>query len=162
MGYLKKTHGIKGDLTVIFNDDIIHKQSLLDFLFFEIDGLLVPFKIEREQENLSNFKFKLIDSKEAAMQYVGCKVFLDKDDIQIDIENISATMLIGFTLFDQNKGEIGEILAVDDYSGNLVLTVDYESEEVLIPYSEEFVTSFDMNNTTIELNCPEGIFDLSE
>lgn len=162
VGYIKKTHGVKGDLTVVFHDEIIHKNDALEFLFFEIDGLLVPFRVLEEKPNTSSFRFKFIESKEEAQTYIGCKIYLDKEDIQIDEENISVSMLIGFTLWDKNRGKIGEVLSTDDFGGNIVLTVSYENDEVMIPYSEDFVTAFSLEESTLEMECPDGIFDLSE
>ena len=49
--------------------------------------------------------------------------------------------LEGFVLFDKEKGEIGEILKVDDFSGNVVLSVLYNHEEIMVPFHEDLIIS---------------------
>jgi 16S rRNA processing protein RimM len=70
--------------------------------------------------------------------------------------------LIGYTLFDETLGLIGEITDVNDYSGNLLLSVEYEGKDVLVPLNEELIVRLDEDLQEIELRIPEGLFNLDE
>lgn len=163
VGYIKKTHGIKGELNISLNEDLISDLSELDFMFFKIDGLLVPFFVEETWgEGQTIAKFKLIENKEKANEFVGCKLFLDRSEIQANEEELNPSVLVGFTLIDETEGEIGKITEVNDYGGNLVLTIDYNSTEVMVPYNEDLVTGFNFDEQILEMDCPEGLFNIED
>lgn len=165
VGFIKKPHGIKGELLVVFESQLNDAIEDLDFLFFEIDGLLVPFFIEemawRSDESLI-FKFKHINSKEKAQDFVGYKIFVDKEALLFSDADFDPHYLIGFDVSDKQFGAIGKIVEVNDYGGNVVFTVDYKNSEIMIPYNDDLLVSFDQANEQIVLNCPEGLFDLNQ
>ena len=57
-------------------------------------------------------------------------------------------------------GDLGIINQVDDFSGNIVLTINFRGKEVLIPYNDDFLISVNEELKTILLKLPEGLFDL--
>jgi 16S rRNA processing protein RimM len=63
-------------------------------------------------------------------------------------------------VIDQTYGELGSITALDDFSGNIVITVQNPKGEILIPLSEEIIESVDEEQNSIYLNCPEGLVDI--
>ena len=56
-------------------------------------------------------------------------------------------------------GAQGVIDHVDDYSGNIVFTVSYRGEELLIPFHEEMLVSYSESEGTLTLNLPDGLID---
>jgi 16S rRNA processing protein RimM len=164
-GFVKKTHGVKGDMLIIFDKSTMLNTEEPEFIFIETQGLLVPFMVEetewRNDDELV-VKLKFIDNKELAGQYIGCNVFANNELIIKPDETFNPHMLKGFMLSDTTLGEIGPIDEVNDYNGNLVLSVPYNGNEILIPYNDELLVAFDADNRTIELNCPEGLFDMDE
>lgn len=164
VGFIKKPHGIKGELLVVFNGGINDSIEDLDFLFFEIDGLLVPYFIEemtwRSDDSLI-FKFKLINTKEKAQLYVGYKIFVDKEELLFNDSDFDPHYLIGFELVDQKRGAIGNITEVNDFGGNIVFTVNYQNHEIMIPFNEDLLISFDQELEQIVMNCPDGLLDLN-
>lgn len=134
-------------------------------LFLEIDGLLVPFFLQDEglrfrSSEQALLHFDWIDNDEQAKKLCGSSVYILTDDWVNEDEELPLNALVGYTLFDTERGKIGPITQVDDYAGNLILTVEYQKQEVLIPFNEDFLTRFDEDLKELELNCPEGIFDL--
>jgi len=165
IGYVKKTHGISGDLLINFEEGFETIFDDAEFLFFEIDGLPVPFfmeEIELRDNNAAAVKFSFIETKEKAQYYVGSKVLVDNILVLPDENTFHFMMLKGFTLFDSTRGKLGSIREIDDYSGNIVLTVDYQKEEILLPLNEDLIMAFDQKKRTIEMDFPQGLFDLSE
>ena len=77
-------------------------------------------------------------------------------------DELSPHTLIGFMLFDESLGQIGEINDVHDYSGNLLLSVDYQGDEALVPLNEDLIVRLDEDLREIELRIPEGLFNLDE
>lgn len=164
VGFIKKPHGIKGELLVVFNGGVNDSIEDLDFLFFEIDGLIVPYFIEEmtwRSDGSIVFKFNLINSKEKAQLFVGYKIFINKDDLIFDDNDFDPHYLINFKVVDSKLGFIGEINAINDFGGNIVFNVQYGNNEIMIPFNEDLLVSFDQDNSTLTLDCPEGLFDLN-
>jgi len=63
-------------------------------------------------------------------------------------------------LIDKTLGNIGMITNVDDFAGNIVLTVLYKGEELLIPYNENLLVDSDESQKTITLQLPEGLIEI--
>ncbi len=165
IGYLQKPHGIKGEVVLQLESD--YTESLEEFptVFLKIDGLLVPFfmadgglRIRSADSVLVRFDW--IENELDAKRITGCQVYLKNEDVIIDEDEVHLHKLVGYTLFDETKGEIGKIERVDDYSGNLIFQVNYKNEEILIPFNQDFLVRFDEEKKEIELECPDGILDL--
>lgn len=165
IGYLQKPHGIKGEAVLQFEPEYEASLDEMPLLFLEIDGLLVPFFMQEEglrfrSSETALIHFDWIDDEEQARKICGSSVYILEEDWINESEELSLHMLVGYTLFDTEKGKIGPIAQVDDYAGNLILTVTYHDQEVLVPFNEDFLTRFDEEKREMELQCPEGIFDL--
>jgi len=164
IGYFQKPHGIKGELVLQMEEDFTESLEEYPTVFVEIDGLLVPFFIaenglrSRSSES-ALLRFDWIENEDQARKLCGSSVYLKNEDIIWEEEDISLHQLVGYTLFDSIIGTIGKILQVDDYSGNLLLTVEFKEREVLVPFNEDFLIRFDEEKREIELQCPEGIFE---
>ncbi|WP_346855528.1 hypothetical protein [uncultured Draconibacterium sp.] len=163
IGYFRKTHGVHGDVVLEFEPQFEYSIEATDHFFVELDGLLVPFYISDSGFRFTTAKsaivtFDWVDSEKYAKRLVGCSVYLFKNEI-IDEPEENELMLEAYLLVDEELGEIGMINQVDDYSGNVVLTVSYRGNEILIPYNEEIVVAIDETLKTITLNLPEGILE---
>lgn len=68
IGRIGKAHGVKGEVTFQFDDDIFDRTDA-DSLFIEIDGLLVPFFIEEyrfRSDDVALMVFEGVDTEEKA------------------------------------------------------------------------------------------------
>lgn len=165
VGYVKKTHGVQGELHIVVDEGLYETIDQLTYLFFEIDGLPVPFFIENFStigDGFAHVKFKNLDTKENANRYIGTKLLIGHQELEIDLSNVNTTLIIGFTIVDTKLGEIGKVVEVNDFGGNIVLSVNYSNQEVMIPFNEELIVSLNMETQTIEMDCPEGLFNLSD
>jgi 16S rRNA processing protein RimM len=165
VGYIQKPHGLKGDLILVFEKEFEESLEKIDLLLVEVDGGLVPFFIEDDgfrfkTDESAICKLEFVDSLTKAKELVGCKVYIfDHEIIEFEDQGVEST-LIGMRAFDAKFGDIGLISRVDDFSGNLVITVDHLHAEILIPLSDEIITSVDNDNREIHLNCPNGLIDI--
>ncbi len=165
IGYLQKPHGIKGEIALQFEPEYEASIDEMPTLFLEIDGLLVPYFLRDEglrfrSSETALVHFDWVDDEDQARKLTGLSVYILKDDYINEGEEVSLHQLVGYTLFDSTVGKIGPITQVDDYSGNLIITVQFGNNEVLVPLSNDFLTRLDEDAREIEMDCPEGIFDL--
>ena len=160
IGRLGKTHGVRGEISFLFDDDVFDRVDA-DYLLLMVDGILVPFFMEEyrfKSDTNAIVKFEDIDTQERARELTGCDVYFMRALADSDEEVLSWTEIIGFSLIDETSGEcIGKIASVDDSTLNILFELDNER---LIPASEELITDVDKENRTITIELPQGILDL--
>lgn len=160
IGRLGKAHGIRGEVSFLFDDDVFDRVDA-DYLILDIDGILVPFFIEEYRfKNDANalVKFDGIDTLERAKELTGCEVYFPRELSDEDAEHISWSEIIGYELVDAESGTVvGTITSVDDTTINTLFELE---DGRLIPASEDLITHIDTKKRQIEIKLPEGILEL--
>jgi 16S rRNA processing protein RimM len=164
VGFFKKTHGVSGELVLEYEPQFEYSIENADRFFVELEGLLVPFFIMEDgfrfkTENSAILTFDGVESEKYAKRMVGSSVFLFKDEIIVMTDELSDSELVDYLLVDEKLGEIGIIDQIDNYSGNIVFTVNFNGKELLVPFNEDFLLEIDKQNKVIKLRLPEGLFD---
>ena len=80
IGRIGKPHGISGEVTLRFSDDVFDRVDA-DYLVLMVDGILVPFFIEEyrfRSDEVALVKFEDIDTKDRASELTGCDVFFPR------------------------------------------------------------------------------------
>jgi 16S rRNA processing protein RimM len=90
---------------------------------------------------------------------VGSSVYLFNYEIIDEPEEATISQFLHFQLLDENGKKLGQISAVDDYSGNIVFTVDTKKGEILVPFNEDFLLNLSKEQKTIQLQLPEGLIE---
>ena len=160
IGKLGKVHGVKGEISFLFDDDVFDRTDA-DYLVLDIDGILVPFFIEEyrfKTDDNALMKFEGIDTQERARELTGCEVYFPRELSETDEEHLSWAAIRGFELIDANNGKsAGRIASVDDSTINILFELE---DGKLIPASEELITNVDTKKQQIFINLPEGILEL--
>lgn len=164
VGFIRKTHGVFGELVLEFEPHFEASVENADRYFVELEGLLVPFFLLED-----GFRFKTditaiitfdgVDSEKYAKRMVGSSVFLFKTEIIVSPDEINDPGLVNYLVVDEILGEIGLIDQVDNYSGNIVFTVNFKGKELLVPFNEDFLLHLDKQNKIIKLRLPDGLMD---
>ncbi|MDR2682455.1 MAG: ribosome maturation factor RimM [Dysgonamonadaceae bacterium] len=162
IGRFNKPHGIQGELSFSFTDDAFDEAEN-PFLICELDGILVPFRLEEcrfTSGSAALVKLKTIDSDRKARRIANHEVYFPKNRLPAaGEEEIPAwDYFIGFTLIDERTGEIGTVSAVDDSTLNVLFIIEKNGEELLIPAAEEWITRIDEGGKIIYLTLPDGFW----
>ena len=160
IGRIGKAHGVKGEVTFNFNDDVFDRVDA-EYLILEVDGILVPFFMEEyrfRSDSTALVKFEDIDTQDRARELTNCDVYFPRELSDNDEEEISWSFLVGFSIVDvQNGKNVGTIASIDDNTMNILFELE---DGTLIPASEELITDIDKDNKTITIALPEGILEL--
>ncbi|MBO6030642.1 MAG: 16S rRNA processing protein RimM [Prevotella sp.] len=160
IGKLGKTHGVKGEISFLFDDDVFDRVDA-DYLILKVDGIFVPFFIEEyrfKSDASAIIKFEDIDTQERARELTGCEVYFPRELADTDEDNISWAAIVGFDIIEaENGNKIGRIASVDDTTINILFELENGS---LIPASEDLITAIDQQARTITMHLPEGLLDL--
>ena len=98
IGRLGKAHGVKGEVSFQFDDDIFDRVDA-DYLILDIDGILVPFFMEEyrfRSDTVCLVKFKGVDTQQRAQELTGCDVFFPRALAEEGDEMPSLASLVGF------------------------------------------------------------------
>ncbi|MBR6193954.1 MAG: 16S rRNA processing protein RimM [Prevotella sp.] len=159
IGRLGKAHGVKGEVSLQFDDDIFDRVDC-DYLVLDVDGILVPFFIEEyrfRSDTVALVKFEDVDTQQRAAELTGCDVYFpralaDEDDAP------PLAFLVGFDIVEANEGRtVGRIAAIDDTTANTLFELE---DGRLIPASDALIDNIDLKQRTITMRLPEGLLDL--
>lgn len=160
IGRLGKTHGVRGEISFLFDDDVFDRVDA-DYLILEIDGILVPFFIEEyrfKTDSNALMKFDGIDTQERARELTGCDVWFPRALAESDEDGISWAAIVGFDIIESESGKtVGRIASVDDSTINILFCLE---DGRLIPASEELIIAIDQQARTITMQIPEGLLNL--
>lgn len=162
IGFIRKTHGVRGELVLEYEPEFEESVAEAGRFFLEIDGLLVPFFVAEDGLRFRSAKtalviFDWVETEKYARRLAGSPVYLFNYEIIDEPEEAAILQFLHFRLLDENRKEVGEISAIDDYAGNIVFTVDTENGELLVPFNEDFLMNLDEEQKIIQLKLPEGL-----
>ena len=161
VGYVAKTHGLKGEVTIIYTD--VSDLESVKSVFIELKNNLVPYFIEHISSRLDKafIKFEDIDSLEAAAMLKGCSIYLDKSlRPKLKKGEFYDDEIIDFTIEDEELGLLGVIKEVVQSGPSRLLALDYLGKEVLIPVNGPFIQSINKTKKKIVVQLPDGFLDL--
>lgn len=162
IGVINKPHGVKGEVSFTFTDDIFDRVDC-DYLILLMDGILVPFFIEEyrfRSDSSALVKFEDIDTAEKARMFTNVEVFFPMKYVEEQDEVTSWNYFVGFVVDDVNHGTLGVITDVDDATMNVLFVIESEDgNEVLLPAHEEFILDIDHKKKRVKVNIPEGLLE---
>lgn len=164
IGLFNKPHGIHGELSFTFTDDIFDRVDC-DYLVCLLDGIFVPFFIEEyrfRSDSTALVKLEGVDSSERARMFTNIEVYFPvkfAENVTTPGE-LTWDFFQGFTMCDVHAGELGEIIDVDQTTVNILFVVKYGKEELLVPAQEEFIVEIDQMHKVITMNLPEGLLSI--
>ena len=160
IGRLGKAHGVKGEVSFQFDDDIFDTTDA-DYLILEIDGILVPFFMEEyrfRNDSLALVKFCDVDTQQRASELTGCDVYFPRTLAEESEGQLSLSSLVGFDIVEASNGKVvGKIAAIDDTTQNILFELE---DGRIIPASDELITNIDTNRQQIIMQIPTGLLEI--
>lgn len=160
IGRLGKAHGVKGEVSLQFDDDIFDRVDA-DYLILDIDGILVPFFMEEyrfRSDTVALVKFEDVNTQQRAAELTGCNVYFPRALADEADDSPSLSSLVGFDIVEADGGEtVGHIAAVDDTTVNLLFELE---DGRLIPANDDLIHDIDVAHQVIKMDIPEGLLEL--
>lgn len=166
IGSFNKPHGIKGEVSAIFDPDVLDAVASFGHVFVELDGLMVPFTIMSVRPKASEtllLTLKGVTDEKMAAKLASKPIFVEKallpDDGE-DADGFYLEDLIGFSLDDEGK-PVGKIVGYDDSTANVLFLVETPGGAVcMVPASADLINNVDVESGTISMSLPEGLINL--
>jgi 16S rRNA processing protein RimM len=163
IGKLVATFGVKGELLLEHN--LGKKTSLkgLEVVFIEImKEEMLPYFIKTTKiKSAEEIYLKLdgVDTKETAQKLTQKEVWLPEEDFHKYAAKSSPFSLLGFHLINDGA-DIGEVLEVIEHPHQVLLRINLNGKEALIPVHEETLQKIDKRKKQVYLTLPDGLLDI--
>lgn len=165
VGHFNKPHGINGEISATI--DVANDLDEIKCIICEVDGIYVPFFINNVRPKSKEtilVHIDRIDSEVAAKVFINKPIFLLRselsDDVQEDGEGNFADFFIGFKVVDNELGEVGVIMEIDDSTDNPLFILSDGEKDIYIPITTDFILNIDYDNGILLMNLPEGITEM--
>lgn len=162
LGYILKTHGLKGELIFHLDVDNPDDYKNLESVFVRQSGKLVPFFVStiRLQADKARIALEDIVSQDQARQLVGAEVFLPLNRLpDLGGDAYYFHEIIGYSILLEKK-ELGQLTEIYDQEPNPMFAFLHQNHEVLVPFQDQFVLKVDKSAKEIHINLPEGYLDI--
>ena len=161
LGTCTRTHGRRGELHIISDNDLLSVAEDPQFLLFRLNQILTPFRLTEWREKGANAYIVSLDgitSEEQAARLCGNPVYLLRRDLTDNPDEPLLTWqdLIDYEVIDDELGPIGQIKNVDDSTLNTLFLLD---SGAVIPAHEDFITSIDADARQLHVSLPEGLIN---
>jgi 16S rRNA processing protein RimM len=163
IGSVIKTRGLKGELQAYIDFDQPERLNF-DALFLAVNGRLVPYFVESfkmPQKNTAYIYLEDVDHIDKATPLIKKDIYLSNKLKPVKDENaFTLRDLMGFTAIDEDEGELGKIIEIQELPQQLIATVVYKNREVLFPLSEGIIVGIDAVKEVVYVDLPEGLLDI--
>ena len=164
LGHISKLHGFKGEVSLFLDVTNPEDYKSIDLIFIDIDNSLTPFFVETiriKNKGFASIKLKDVDDESKARSLLRREVYLSIKFLpKLKGVNFYDHEVIGFNVFDEREGHIGELKSVIDLKLNPLLQVVQNKKEILIPLIKGSVRKIDRVNKELYIKAPDGLIDL--
>jgi len=163
LGKITRRHGLAGNVILKLDTDQPELYNKLESIFVEINGLLVPFfieKISRSKTDAINIAFK--NSSEALVdQSLGKDVYLPLSTLpKLSGKQFYYHEVIGYNILDENDNDCGVIRSVNDQTAQNYFITNLDGKEVVIPMIKDWIFEVNREERFIKMQLPEGLIDV--
>lgn len=159
IGKIVNTHGVKGELRLI--SDFKYKDKV-----FKKDFVVYIGKEKIEEKINSYRRHKMFDmitlcgysNINDVLKYKGSYAFINKEDLNLGINEYLNEDLIGFKVIYNNLSNI-EVVGVEKYPSSDMLRVNYNDTFKLIPLTDGIIDSIDFGKKEITLKDIKGLIE---
>lgn len=143
IGKTVNTFGIKGELKVISDFEKCDKAYKIGnkILINNIEHVISGIRYHKNYILLEIDDLKNINN---ILKYVGFNIYIKRMDLHLEENEFLYKDLINSDVIDNDGSNLGKIIEVEQ-GVNLLIKVK-GSKEFYIPYVDEYIISFDLNN----------------
>jgi 16S rRNA processing protein RimM len=164
LGKIVTKYSFKGEVVIKLDTDEPELYTEMESVYVEFGANLVPFFIEKSSLHKGNqlrVQFEDVYSDKEADSILKCGVYLPLDLLpKLTGDKFYFHEVIGFTVIDENYGEVGTLVHINDKAAQPLFEIDSDGKEVFIPMIDDFIKKVDRENKTIHVTAPEGLIEL--
>lgn len=164
LGKTLKSHGTSGQLRLLVEDKLKGYFIPDEFIFIDINGSKVPFKIMEVNED-AHFVIGLddINSKEYSDQLTNKEIWIPLEKIKTRHQNAPRHLKdqwADYFILDQDSLQSHPVLRTEEFPQQLMAVIEWKGKEFYVPLHEQLISSIDRKEKIIYMRIPEGLLDL--
>lgn len=165
VGKLGKPHGVRGAFRFSLLQPVKNHNRIPKHFWLEIAGNKLPWFIEKIEWNSDSdglINFEEVATPEKARNYTGAELFLTEADAAKYLKKKESgyDFLVGYLALMENEEPIGVIEEVSEATGQVLLRVNREGKDVMIPLVDDFVVELNKRRKQVIFDLPEGLLEL--
>ena len=163
LGKITRKHGLSGNVILKLDTDQPEFYNKLESIFVEINGLLVPFFIEKQQWSKTDSKIIFFKNTTEALveQVVGRDVYLPLATLPpLTGNQFYYHEVLGYRILDTENQDCGEIKEINDQTAQHYFILDLLGKEIIIPIIKDWIQQVDREQKKIIMQLPDGLIDV--
>ena len=163
LGKITRRHGLQGNVILKLDTDQPEHYNKLESIFIEINGLLVPFFIEKSQwsKQDSLIVFFKNASEQLVDQTLGRSVFLPLSTLpKLSGNKFYYHEVIGFEIREQDGKTCGNIASINDQTVQHYFMLKLADKDIIIPVIKDWILEVNREEKYIKMQLPEGLMDV--
>lgn len=163
LGKITRKHGLQGNVVLKLDTDQPSFYNTLEGVFVEINGLLVPFFVEKQQWLKGDTKLVLFKNLTEAQneQLIGKEVYLPLSTLpKLSGKSFYYHEVIGFELFDTEERNYGLIESVNDQTAQHYFLTRLNGKELVVPIIKDWIKEVNREEKKLTMDLPEGLLEV--
>lgn len=163
LGKITRRHGLSGNVILKLDTDQPELYKKLESIFIEINGLLVPFFIDKvvlSKADSLTLSFK--NSSEALVdQVLGKNTFLPLSTLPpLSGKKFYYHEVIGYEIREADGKSCGTIQEINDQSVQPYFILKLADKDVIIPIIKDWILEVNREEKFIQMQLPDGLMDV--
>lgn len=164
VGTVLKPHGVKGEFVLYMEADFPEFLARQPRFFAEIDGELVPWRVERARFKGDRLMLKVAElgDRDQAEGRRGTRLYLTEEEARAAVDDPDYYFnsdLVGLTMVE-DESVFGRVRAVFEMPTQNLLEVEAEDGATfLFPFVDALIERVDVAGGFIHVRMPEGLVD---
>ena len=163
LGRIVRKHSFRGEVVAKLDSDDPEIYTEMESVFVDIGNNLVPFFIEDsllQKGNQLRIKFEGIDDEQDAEAILKAGLYLPAELLpDLEGNQFYYHEVIGAKVFDVDHGYLGVLSGINEATAQPLFEIENESQQILIPMLDEFISSVDRDKKELYLKAPDGLID---
>ena len=163
LGVITRRHGLSGNVILKMDTDQPEFYSKMESMFIEINGLLVPFFVEKiswSKGDALNILFK--NSNETLIdQIIGKSVYQPLSTLpKLSGKQFYYHEVVGYEIKDTEGASFGLIRSVNDQTAQHYFILVLNEKEIVVPMIKVWILDVDREAKVITMQLPDGLLDV--
>ncbi len=161
IGTIGKTHGLKGGLSLNLENHHDMNLSEGDILYLMGTNREEHKEVKIKEISYGNKVicfFSEITNPEDAKKLTNMSISRKREDFpEIEEDEVYITDLIGLEVMNQDQQKLGKVSSITSNGVQDILVIKSDTEEILIPFIEQFIININLDDKKIIVDSFEVI-----
>ena len=163
LGVITRRHGLQGNVVIKLDTDQPEMYNKIDSIFLEINGLLTPYFVEKQQWQKTDTKILSFKNASEALvdQAIGKSVYLPLSTLPpLTGNKFYYHEVIGFEIREADGKTCGTIVSINDQTAQNYFILELADKEIIIPIIRDWILEVNRTDKFIQMQLPEGLMDV--